>query len=551
MWLRSVGFTSLCSEILLFSLPFVSEAQSSEAAPSPDKQIIGASSAESDFRAGMIGSFEVSPGLLPDGYSAGTDKVRDGLEAQQQSRAEAHIELMPLFARWREDMAEHRAANQPAKFNSEEGSEHYHWKGLLWQSLAFIGAEDVYRFSTDYYARHLTATGPYWRNYGISMRHWDMNRWSDGDDFLVDDIGHPMQGAVSEYLWIQNSPSERNLRIGDSGYWKSRFYGLLWSTAYSTQQKIGPLGEAAIGNAGGYTYPLHCPYPCTNPHVKYTNNTGWTDFIMTPAGGFVWVVGEDLIDRYISDRVQGDSDRLFPKIVRGTLNPTRTAANLLRGKNPWYRDYLHPAVDGGGKVHFERGDEEVIRHLPRYEIFPHFNAISLTVNTETCIQCRKWTEGAGVGFSARLSRWVDFDSDVNYQPNVSPLPTNRAGGDALMGTFGFRSGIATPNYALKLSIRPGFVSYNRAYVALPSSSDPVPNVGRVTHFAAALAINGDYDVGRHLAIRGVFGNTPVRYLKYISTPPGIGSPPYVNWLSHEFFSTNENWTFQAGPVLRF
>jgi hypothetical protein len=320
---------------------------------------------------------------------------------------------------------------------------------------------------------------------------------------------------------------------------------------YSVQQKIGPLGEAAIGNAGGYTYPLHCPYPCTTPHVEYTNNTGWTDFIMTPAGGFVWVVGEDFIDRFVSDRVQRDSDRLFPKIVRGTLNPTRTAANLLRGKNPWYRDYLHPDVDGGGKVHFERGDEDVIRHLPRYQIFPHFNAISLTVNTETCIQCRRWTDGGGIGFSTRLSRWVDFDSDVNYQPNVSPLPTNRAGGDALIGTFGFRSGIVTPSYALKLSIRPGFVSYNRAYVALPSSSDPVPNVGRVTHFATALAVNGDYDLGRHFAVRGVFGNTPVRYLNFIIPPPGIGSPPYINWLSHEAFLTNENWSYQVGPVLRF
>jgi hypothetical protein len=237
--------------------------------------------------------------------------------------------------------------------------------------------------------------------------------------------------------------------------------------------------------------------------------------------------------------------------VRGTLNPTRTAANALRGKSPWYRDYLHPDVHGGGRVHFERGEEDVIRHLPRYEIFPHFNAISLTVNTETCIQCRRWTEGAGVGFSARLSRWVDFDSDVNYQPNVSPLPSNRAGGDALMGTFGFRSGIVTPNYALKLSIRPGFVSYDRAQLAKPNTPNQTPGIGRVTHFATALSVNGDYGINRYLAIRGVFGNTPIRYYKYYIEPPGIGTPPYINWLSHEVFLTNENWSYQVGPVLRF
>jgi hypothetical protein len=558
LWLRTVGLTSLCPEILLFALPFASEAQSSEAVSTPDNQTIVASSEASLFRTGVIGNLpdqyrvEFSPpGLLPDRYWVEADKGRDGSEAQAQS-AEAHIELMPLFARWRADEAEHRAENQPADLQSDERPERYHWKGLIWQSLGFIAVENTYRFFTDSYARHLIATGPYWRNYGISMQHWDMNRWSDGDDFLVDNIGHPMQGAVSGYIWIQNSPSERNLRIStSSAYWKSRLISLIWMNVYSVQQKIGPLGEAAIGNSGGYTYPLHCPYPCTNPHAKYTNNTGWTDFIMTPAGGFVWVVGEDFIDRFISDRIQGESNRLFPKIVRGALNPTRTAANALRGKSPWYRDYLHPDVQGGGGVHFERGDEDVIRHLPRYEVFPHFNGISLPVNTSTCTACRRWTNGGGVGFSYRVSRWVDFDSDVDYQPDVSPLPTNRAGGDALMGTFGFRSGIMTPNYALKLSIRPGFVSYDSAQLAKPNTPNQTPGIGRVTHFATALSVNGDYGINRYLAIRGVFGNTPIRYYKFYYEPPGIGTPPYINWLSHEVFLTNENWTYQVGPVLRF
>lgn len=463
---------------------------------------------------------------------------------------EAHIELLPLFAMWHAEVK--RGQDEQVSAIEEDRLEQgYHWKPMLWQSLGFIGVEDTYRLMTDHYMRYLIADGSYWADYGISMQHWDMNRWNDGDSFLVDDIGHPMQGTVSSFIAIQNSPKWRRLRIGKSReYWKSRFWGMMWANVFSIQQKIGPLGEAALGNIGGYTYALHCQFPCKNPKAEYTNDTGWTDFIMTPVGGAFMGVGEDFIDRFVSDKIQGDSNRLVFKIIRGSLNPSRTMANALRGKLPWYRDYEHPDVYPTGRIHVERSDAEYFRHLPRYEIFPHFNSISLPVNTSTCTRCRRWTKGGGVEFSARLSRWVDFDSDVDFQPGASPLPTNRAGGDALIGTFGFRSGIVTRHYALKASLRPGFVSYNHADLSIPSKTNPHPPIGRVTHFATSLAINGDYGITRNFALRVSAGNTPVRYLEFI-TRPGVGKAPYFNWMSHNFFATNENWTYQIGPVFRF
>lgn len=440
---------------------------------------------------------------------------------------------------------------QDEEQDEDQVQDHYHWKALWWQSLGFIGVENVYRLSSDHFMRHLIANGPYWTDYVDSLQHWDMTRWSDGDDFLVDDIGHPMQGAVSAFIEIQNSPTARALQFSNTkAYWKSRFIALLWATAYSTQQKVGPLGEAAVGNDGGYTYGLNCGEPCRNPNAKYLNNTGWTDLIMTPAGGTVWAIGEDLIDLYFTGPIREDHpDRLFPKILRGALNPTRTMANGLRGKNPWYRDYEHPDA-GMGHVVFEDGYAEMLRKMPRYEIYPHFNALSIPVNTERCWFCRTWTDGGGVGFSARLSRWFDFDSDVDYQGQVSPVASSRAGGSLLVGTFGLRTGLVTPHYALKFSVRPGFASYSRAYLDLPSAAEPTPPVGRVTHFATSLAINGDYGVTRNFALRVSVGNTPVRYL-HSYTDPGIGHAPAYSWLSHEVFMTNENWNYQAGPVLRF
>lgn len=477
-----------------------------------------------------------------------------------------HVDLTPLFARM------NVRADDIHFPSSSEQPERYHWRGLFLQSLTFLAFEDTVRMVSDGTMRSVIATKPYWHDYLASMQQFNMRRWNDGDAFIVNYIGHGMHGAIASYIEIQNSPHDRSLRIGASrAYWKSRFVAMLWSTVYSTQSEIGPLGEAAIGNEGGYTYPLGCKSPCPSykPGDKYTNNTGWVDFIITPTVGTLWVVVEDTVDRVISDRVQnGRPDAVFPKILRGGLNPSRTVANALRFKKPWYRDFQHSDVVNPPTVHFVRSDEEerTIRNLLRFEIFPHFNALSLPVNSEQCAPCRHITTGAGIGFSYRLFRWLDLDSDVNYQPEASPLPTDRAGGSIISGTFGFRSGIQTKNYALKASIRPGFVSYDHAYMippngytimldgppAYPDTPPVPPELGRITHFATALSINADYGLTRHFALRASFGNTPVRYkTNYLDRPPGRGAPPYLYFISPNVFATNENWTYQLGPVLRF
>src|SRR5271170_1220640 len=466
----------------------------------------------------------------------------------------SQTELLPvvsLFARIHRDAVVRQTAQQQPEI------ERYHWKGLLWQSFAFFGVENSFRLMTDPYFRYLTADKPFWHDYIASVKQWNMRRWSDGDDFLVAYIGHPMQGSVTEFIEIQNDPKARGLQISrDPAYWKSIFKSLLWATAYSTDQKVGPLGESALGSEGGYTYVIGCPAPCPTYQpglYKVTNNTGWVKFITTPVVGTLWTLNEDFLDRYVSDRVQGDNmNAVFPKILRGALNPSRTMANALRGKTPWYRDYQHPEDFTASRVHFERDDEEEIRNLPRYEIFPHFNALCLPVNTTACAPCRQFTTGVGIGFTYRFSRWWDLESDVDHQPNASPLPSDRAGGDIVMGTFGLGYGFHTPHYSLTVSLRPGFVSYDRAYFTAPTATGPLPQIGRITHFTTSLAITGDYGVTRHLAIRLSVGNTPVRYDPYrLDRSPGVGKEPYLDWISPKIYLTNENWAYQTGPVLRF
>jgi hypothetical protein len=502
------------------------------------------------------------PNYRADSYSYVRDSPGDAKEDESddyklvlssQPTQSAGLDLLPIF----KDM-DHTGEQKNPNLEDAEPIQHYHWKGLLWQSFAFFGEENAFRLMTDQYFRYLTADKPFWHDYIASLKQWNMRRWNDGDDFLVAYVGHPMQGSVTEFIEIQNDPHDRFLQLSsDRAYWKSRFKSFLWATVFSTDQKVGPLGEAALGSEGGYTYVVGCPAPCPSyqPGDKVTNNTGWVKFVSTPVVGSLWTLAEDFLDRYVSDRVQENHmDRVFPKILRGSLNPCRTMANGLRGRLPWYRDYQHPETADylTSGVHFERDDGDSYRTLPRYEFFPHFNAFSLPVNTTSCPHgCRSFTASPGAGFSVRLTHWVDFDSDVDYLSNASPLPSTRAGGDAILGTFGLRSGFESRNYSLKASLRPGFLSYDRAYLTAPSATNPTPQIGRITHFVTSLAITGDYGIGRHFAVRASMGNTAVRYYTYYLDHVGIGKYPYLSWLSEKTFATNENWTYQAGPVVRF
>lgn len=456
-----------------------------------------------------------------------------------------------------------RASRADARGLGPGGSaapEGYHWKGLLGESFAFFGIQNTQRLLADSYFRDLLADKPFWHDYIASVKQWNWRRWDDGDDFLVAYIAHPLQGSVTEFIEIQNSPRTRGYRINDGrAYWKSRLQSSLWATAYSFDQKLGPLGETALGNEGGYNYVDNCSYYCSayfaNPsQYKVTNNTGWVKLVSTPVVGTLWTVMEDAIDHLISDRVQGDRiHATFPKLLRAGLNPSHSMANILRWRVPWYRDWqgTHNVYLTPQPPHLLPGDDDVILAQPKYEVFPHFNWISLPVNAYRCSPCRKMTSGVGVGFSRRIATYADLDSDVDYQPSASPLPSDRAGGSIVTATFGLRSGYTGTDASLKAYLRPGFLSYGSAYEASPSSTNPTPPVGRITHFCVALGIDGDININRHLAIRAVVGNQPVRYREPYTDPLGIGTYPYLSWLSKQYFLTNENWMYQAGSVLRF
>jgi hypothetical protein len=85
------------------------------------------------------------------------------------------------------------------------------------------------------------------------------------------------------------------------------------------------ISEAAIGNAMPNQYSRH-PF-------------SYIDIVVTPTVGTAWLVGEDVLERYLVRSIERWTDSRALRIVSRTfLNPTRGMANLMRLKWPWYRE---------------------------------------------------------------------------------------------------------------------------------------------------------------------------------------------------------------------
>jgi hypothetical protein len=213
------------------------------------------------------------------------------------------------------------------------------WRGVLIESGRFLLLQHAFRFAMQDYTR-AELKGKFFDEWGQALHGLD--GWEDGDSWKVNYVGHPMQGAITNFIFIQNDPAARALRFQNSRpYWRSRLAATGYSALYSLQFELGPLGEAALGNVG-----------------KKTEDLGYVDLVVTPVGGFFWTVMEDVADRYLmeplEDKLRGRrGGAVMSTILRGFLNPARTMANSMRPTHPWHRDQrqglFHLEIPVGGK----------------------------------------------------------------------------------------------------------------------------------------------------------------------------------------------------------
>jgi hypothetical protein len=207
-----------------------------------------------------------------------------------------------------------------------------HWRQLLISSAVFITWQNTANVYSSYWYRHETLTGNWWERYVNSVVGYKFSVWSDGNPLLDDYIGHPLMGSITNALWIQNDPKGMTLEFSNTRpYWKSRLRAMGFSAVYSTEWKLGPIGESGVGHQGD-----HLSYE--DEAGRFRNETGFVSLMTTPVGGTLLTVAEDVIDKTVVRRLENFNRNPFLLMGYSFLTPGKTTGNLLRFRPPWYRD---------------------------------------------------------------------------------------------------------------------------------------------------------------------------------------------------------------------
>jgi hypothetical protein len=218
----------------------------------------------------------------------------------------------------------------------------FHWHRALSESFTFLVIEQAYVVHTDFNWEVIENGIPfnhYWRDYKQSLSAWAHSGWNDGDPNWFGYVGHPVQGALTGFIQIQNDPQGEKLEFSKTkAYWWSRTKAALWNAAYSTQWNLGPLSEVTVEKYGAKTRPpwnYNGSFPCSKHCLT---GVGQIDIVMTPIAGTGWLIGEDFLDKKVVRRLEGATqNHLLIDTVRCALNPIRGGAYILHGRPPWYR----------------------------------------------------------------------------------------------------------------------------------------------------------------------------------------------------------------------
>jgi len=337
----------------------------------------------------------------------------------------------------------------------------WNWKASTLQSFEFTMFNHVWRAAWDPSLRYQLAHKPFYHDWFASYGGYNLHRWGDGDDFVVNYVGHPLQGAVTSRNYLINDPRSHVQISKNRNYWVPLAWSTLWSAVWQVQWKVGPFSETSFGNAGGWEYVPGCGTDLACLHnPKYpkppTNNTGLTDWISTPLIGDAWVLAEDTLDRFVVVPIARNHRILGGRILRACLEPSRDFAAVFAGKPVWdlpqaENNFVVQSPTFKHKVKHDKIESP----LDHWEIATQYSNISLPVLSNTCsgVVCRKNLSGLGGNFDYNFTRGFAFDSTVNF------IPGQQGAKPMMEGLFGVKMGERWQHWGLFGKIRPGFIYY--------------------------------------------------------------------------------------------
>jgi len=272
------------------------------------------------------------------------------------------------------------------------------WHDLFLSSFTFLSFEHAFRIATEQGTRDAFG-GSFLGGYADSVGN--LHGWADGDPFLVNYIGHPMQGSVTGFIWQHNDGAYRDVVFGkNSRYWKAKLRGAAFSYLYSVQFEIGPLSEASLGH-------IQSSYP----------QQGFVDHVVTPVIGLGWTIVEDSLDRYVIRTIEAHTSNPYYRLLARGLNPSRSFANLFEGRFPWDRDDrpspFRPYPEGLALVAEMERDARKIEVHPPPGVAPF--ELSVTPNFRQYIGSgsQAWCAGGGSSAALRVAPDWQIVVDVN------------------------------------------------------------------------------------------------------------------------------------------
>jgi hypothetical protein len=211
-----------------------------------------------------------------------------------------------------------RTLSDPDIKTQRQVPDKFQWHTAMRQAWLYTGVMHAFRFATEPGTRD-TLNGPWFNDWMASVS--ELRGWDDGDPFITNYVAHTLEGSIFGFIQQNNDPRYRDVVWGSGrDYWISRLRALSFSAVMSTQWKMGPASEASLGN------------------VQLHEGPGFADFVNTPTLGICEMMGEDITDRFVVTALENrTSNRVVLVLARSFLNPSRTFANMMEFKEPWYR----------------------------------------------------------------------------------------------------------------------------------------------------------------------------------------------------------------------